>query len=128
VPCPACLPFGGIKTLKIRLRDESNFATTPAYFEVIQQFVNAGADFDPAAWLWALRTKRRVADPQFLAPYLQSDDQYVLLELARTLPFFRHAQARVFMAQLHLNADESVRQEVEIGLQAMAEGRKPKRQ
>lgn len=125
-PCPACLPFGGIKTLKIRLRDESNFARPPPYFEVVQKFMGAEAGFDPAAWLWAFRTKLRVADPSFLARFLQSDDQYVLLELARTLPFFRHLQARVLMAQLQLNSDEIVRAEVEIGLLAMAEGRKPK--
>jgi hypothetical protein len=125
-PCPACLPFGGIKTLKIRQSDSSNFASTPPYLEVVQTFLDADADFDPSDWLWALRTKRRVADPSFLEPHLQSDDLYMLKELAKTLPFFRHPQARAFMARLQLSPHESVRQEVEIGLLAMAEGRKPK--
>jgi hypothetical protein len=109
-PCPVCLPIGAIKSRKIRERLSPNPPTQP--FDILKAKVESTEDIDSLIEsLWALRSRRRSADPAFLERLLAVDDAELQEELARTLGRFRHRNSRRLLLALCEHPSADVKQE-----------------
>jgi len=104
--CPACLPRGAIKSKSIRDRYDPKPAQAP--YEEVKAKIAQETDLEALLdCLWALRNKRRIADPAFLGRLMSIDSAELQEELARTLAHFRHKNAKRMLLALceHKSAD-----------------------
>ncbi len=101
--CPVCLPKGSIKSSALRKRLDPKIAI-PSLQAIQNQIASARNADDLLESLWPLRMKRRRIDSSFLEPLLSIDDEYLLQELASTLPYFRHPKS---IEMLHTLSEHS---------------------
>jgi hypothetical protein len=97
--CPACQPRGTIKSRSIR--DRYDPKPTPVPYEEIKTKLAQETDIDALLdCLWPLRNKRRTADPVFLERLMAIENTELHEELARTLGYFRHENAKRMLLTL----------------------------
>jgi hypothetical protein len=106
--CPACVPRGSIKSRDIINRLDEPPAPTPTIEECKAKLPLAGDYWEISDCLWPLRRKRLRMSPDFLSPLLSSPNESVLIELATTLPFFRHKDTLGMLKLLEANENERV--------------------
>lgn len=120
--CPACLPRGSIKSRHLRARLDPK-AALPSLPELRARLAETTDTDEILDCLWPLRMKRRVVDPSFLLPFLKSNAEAVLEELALTLPYFRHPETRTMLSMLCQHSSPAVSQTARESLEAYSVGR-----
>ncbi len=96
-PCPICLPRGDIRSRSIRERYDPKPVLKP--YEEIKAQISRETDVEKLIeCLWLLQSKkRRIASPSFLERLMTIDDVELQEELAYTLAYFRHKDAKRMM-------------------------------
>lgn len=107
--CPACQPRGAIKSRSIR--DRYDPKPTPVPYEEIKSKFGQETDIDSLLdCLWQLRNKRRTADPVFLERLMTIESTELHEELARTLGYFRHENAKLMLLKLCAHTCSTVKE------------------
>lgn len=107
--CPACIPRGTIRSRALRARLEPS-DPVPSYRSLVDTLNSSRNEDDILDSSWALRDKRRRADPMFLQPLLSVASATVLEELAVTLSYFRHRNSRVLLVKLLESGNSEVKE------------------